>query len=55
MLGEETWRNQFYAKEKYAGGLAEAIASDVRLAETYAALGQMDGNTAAVLVSKPCL
>ncbi len=50
-LGEETWRNQFYSKEKYPGGLAEAIASDVRLAETYAALGQMDANTAAVLVS----
>jgi tetratricopeptide (TPR) repeat protein len=51
VLGEEIWRNQFYAKEKYPGGLAEAIASDQRLAETYAALGQMDANTAAVLVS----
>ena len=49
-LGEEAWRSQFYTKEKYAGGLAEAIASDVRLAETYAAVGQMDANTAAVLV-----
>ena len=49
-LGEETWR-QFYSKEKYAGGLAEAIASDIHLAETYAAIGQMDANTAAVLVA----
>ena len=50
-LGEDAWRNQFYTKEKYPGGLAEAIASDLRLAETYAALGQMDANTASVLVS----
>ena len=50
-LGEEPWRAQFYPKEKYTGGLAEAIAGDVRLAQTYAALGQMEASTAAALVS----
>jgi hypothetical protein len=40
-MGEEAWRTQFYPKEKYAGGLAEAIAGDVRLAQTYVAVGQM--------------
>ena len=51
ILGEEVWRTQFYAKEKYAGGLPEAIAGNLQLAETYAALGQMDPATAAILVS----
>ena len=49
VLGEEAWRAQFYPKEKYAGALAEAIASDLRLAQTYAAIGQMEPSTAAVL------
>ena len=51
ILGEEAWRTQFYGNEKYPGGLAEAIAGDLRLAQTYAALGQMEINSANVLVS----
>lgn len=51
VLGEDAWRSQFYAKEKYPGGLAEAIAGDLRLAQTYAALGQMDAGTAEGLVA----
>jgi len=50
-MGEEAWRAQFYANEKYTGGLAEAMAGDLRLAQTYAAVGQMDLSTATVLVS----
>jgi tetratricopeptide (TPR) repeat protein len=50
-LGEEPWRAQFYPKEKYIGGLVEAMASDLRLAQTYAAVGQMDADTAAVLTA----
>ena len=50
-LGEELWRSQFYPKEKYSGGLVEAMAGDFHLAQTYAALGQMDATTAATLVS----
>lgn len=51
ILGEEPWRTQFYAKEHLAGGLAEAIAGNLQLAQTYAALGQMDPETAAALVT----
>ena len=49
VLGEEAWRAQFYPKEKYTGGLAEAMANDLRLAQTYAAVGQMEPSTASVL------
>jgi Flp pilus assembly protein TadD len=51
VLGEEAWKTQFYPKEKYAGGLAEVLATDLRLAQTYAALGQMDADSAATLVA----
>jgi Tfp pilus assembly protein PilF len=51
MLGEEVWKAQFYPRENLPGGLAEAIANDLQLAETYAALGQMDPSTSSVLVS----
>ena len=51
VLGEDPWRAQFYPKEQSPGGLAAALAGDLHLAQTYAALGQMDPDTAAVLVS----
>ncbi len=51
LLGEEAWRTQFYANENYPGGLAEAIVNDLELAQIYAGLGQMDGATAAALIS----
>ena len=51
LLGEEAWRSQFYPKEKLPGGLAEAMAENLSLAQTYAALGQMDPNTAKILAS----
>jgi hypothetical protein len=51
VLSEEAWRTQFYPNEKAFGGLAEVMAGDLRLARTYAALGQMEAATAAVLVS----
>jgi hypothetical protein len=51
VLGEELWRTQFYPKESLPGGLAEVMAGNLEFARTYAALGQMDPNTATVLVS----
>jgi len=51
LLGEEPWKAQFYPKEHFAGGLAEAMAGNLPLAQTYAALGQMDPGTATALVS----
>ena len=51
VLGEEPWKAQFYPKEHLAGGLAEAISGNLQLAQTYAALGQMDPDTATALVS----
>ncbi len=51
ILGEDPWRTQFYAKEKFSGGIAEAIADNLELARIYAALGQMDPSTASLLVS----
>jgi tetratricopeptide (TPR) repeat protein len=51
VLGEEPWKAQFYPKEHFAGGLAEAISGNLQLAQTYAALGQMDPGTATALVS----
>jgi tetratricopeptide (TPR) repeat protein len=51
VLGEEPWRTQFYPKEHLPGGLAEAIAGNLELAQTYAALGQMDPGTSTALVS----
>ncbi len=51
LLGEEAWRTQFYGNENYPGGLAEAIVNDLELAQIYAGLGQMDGATAAALIS----
>lgn len=50
-LGEEDWRKQFYAGKKYLGGLAEAIANDVELAEVYVGIAQMDPRTAENLAS----
>jgi hypothetical protein len=49
VLREEAWRTQFYPKKEYTGGLAEAMANDLRLAQTYAAVGQMEPSTASVL------
>ncbi len=51
VLDEEPWRTQFYSKEKSAGGLVEAMASDLRLAQTFVGLGQMDPRTAETLAS----
>ena len=42
LLGEETWRAAFYAKEKLAGGFAEAMARDLRIAKLYAGFSAMD-------------
>ncbi len=50
-LGEEPWRTQFYGKEHFLGGFAEAMAGNVDLAQTYAALGEMDPGSATVLVA----
>ena len=51
VLGEKVWKAQFYPKEQFAGGLVEAMAGNLQLAQTYAALGQMDPDTTAALVS----
>ena len=51
LFGEEPWKAQFYPQEHFAGGLAEAMAGNLQLAQTYAALGQMDPGTATALVS----
>jgi tetratricopeptide (TPR) repeat protein len=51
LLGEDTWRSQFYPRERFPGGLPEAMAANLSLAQTYAALGQMDPNTAKIVAS----
>lgn len=51
VLGEEAWKSQFYPKEHFAGGLAEAMAGNLQLAQTYVALGQMDADTRTAVVS----
>lgn len=51
LLGEETWREQFYPKESYSGGLAEALAFHPRLAKLYAGLNPLDQRTISALIA----
>jgi len=50
-LDEPTWRAQFYANEKWAGGLAEALARMPQIAPAYAGLAAVNRTTAAALVA----
>lgn len=50
LLGEARWQTAFFPKEKLNGGLAEAFARDVHVAEVYAALSSMGPHVVAVLV-----
>ncbi|MGD0200948.1 MAG: hypothetical protein ABSD27_09400 [Bryobacteraceae bacterium] len=49
VLDEQTWRDEFYAKEKAFGGLAEVMARDINLARLYAGLSVLDAETARVV------
>ena len=50
-LDEQTWRTQFFAGEKWSGGLAEALARLPHLAPAYAGLAAVNRSTAAAIVS----
>lgn len=47
----DLWQNGFYEHEHYAGGFAEALASDIRLPQLYLALNSMDRAAAEALVT----
>ena len=49
VLGEAKWLSSFFPKEKLNGNLAEALARDLRMAKTYAALSAMGPRVVAVL------
>jgi tetratricopeptide (TPR) repeat protein len=51
ILGAERWLETFFPKEKLAGGFAEALVRDPRLARTYAGLSAMDRRAADFLTS----
>jgi len=51
LFGEDLWRSQFYPKAVPVGGLAEAMARDLRLARLYVGLSAMDEQTAAALLA----
>jgi hypothetical protein len=50
LLGERTWLD-LLGRSAYEGGLAEALACNLKLAETYAGLSGLDDETIAALVS----
>ncbi len=50
VLGEDAWRKAFYPKENLAGGFAEAMARDLKMAELYAGLCVMDKDALAALL-----
>ncbi len=47
---EEQWRMAFYEKQRWPGGLADALASDPRMWELYVALNSMDPSVAEALI-----
>ncbi len=51
LLDEKTWRSHFYLKENYAGGFAEALVVDPRLAKLYLGLSTLDEEARAALLS----
>ena len=50
LLGEAKWLTTFFPKEKLNGGLAEALARDLRVAKTYSGLSVMGPRVVAVLI-----
>jgi hypothetical protein len=51
LLGEDAWRKAFYAKENLAGGFAEAMTRDLRMAKLYAGLSMMDKDALTALLA----
>ncbi len=51
LLGESTWMSAFFPKAKFNGGFAEALATDVHVAKTYAALSAMGTRAVAALTA----
>ncbi len=47
---EKMWQEQFYRGERYAGGFAEALARNPAMATLYAALSDMERDSATLLV-----
>ena len=48
---EKLWRDEFYGKQNLSGGLPEAMALDLGLAQVYVGLSEIDQNTASALLS----
>ena len=51
LLGESVWMNTFFGKAKFDGGFAEALATNLRVAKTYAALSTMSARAVSVLAA----
>ena len=51
VVGEETWRNAFYPKQQFAGGFAEAIVHEPRIATVYVGFARLNQQTGAVILS----
>ncbi|MGD0046294.1 MAG: tetratricopeptide repeat protein [Bryobacteraceae bacterium] len=51
LLDESAWMGTFFAKSKFNGGFAEALASDLRVAKTYAALSSISQRAVAALTA----
>jgi tetratricopeptide (TPR) repeat protein len=51
LLSESTWMTTFFPKTKFNGGFAEALATDLRVAKTYAALNVMGSRAVAALTA----
>ena len=50
VLGEATWRDQFFGRRGFPGGFTQALAEDPNLAKLYVGISEMDDSTSEELV-----
>jgi len=51
VISEETWRNTFYSKQQFAGGFAEAVIHEPRIAKAYVGFTRLNQRTSSVILS----
>lgn len=51
VISEETWRNTFYPKQQFAGGFAEAVLHEPRIAKVYVGFTRLNQRTTSVILS----
>jgi Flp pilus assembly protein TadD len=51
VLSEETWRGTFYPKQQFAGGFAEAVLHEPRMAKAYVGFTRLNQQTTSVMLS----